>query len=55
MQCPIVITPGGKIASRESASLRALLKEIDSWPLQVTKYFMSPQDYDDIVKWGSGK
>lgn len=55
MQCPVVITPDGKITTKAVANLRALKNEIDSWSLQPTRYYMTRQDYDDIVKWGSGK
>jgi len=57
MQCPVVITPDGKITTKAKASLSALAKEIDSWQLQPTRYFMSQEDFDDIVRfrWGSGK
>lgn len=55
MQCPVVITSDGKITTRAKANLGALFKEIDGWSLQPTRYFMSEQDFEDIVKWGSGK
>jgi len=52
MQCPIVITPDGKITSKATANLRSLKREIDSWSLQPTRYYMAQRDYDDIVKVG---
>jgi hypothetical protein len=57
--CVIVINSEGEIGLREDAtfgrnSLKQIQNEIEKWDLQPTRYIMSQQDYDDIVKWGSG-
>lgn len=33
------------------SDLRAMMKQIDGWAIQPTKYFMSQSDYDDILAW----
>ena len=58
MKCPLVITPEGKLMHEAHYALDQSLQRFKSWldstKLQPTKLIMNQDDWDDIVKWGTG-